>query len=193
MVLLLTTTAVLAQAPAASAPTDPDLLYDLFGTVNTLELQLPTEVTHLHLLAQRGHDTVLAADAPVPDGARRATVTAGALSELADCPLTTFLRIELRRDTGDPARRALTRTCLDIDQGSSVMTTRDVRLSRPGPLPELPLDTWLVLEATGLINGARDADALEDDLVFYLHLTTRTEAPGPPDYDTWTHARNALP
>ena len=185
----------LAQATATPRATDPSLIFDLLGTINTIEVSLPDEVRHVFVIAMHEGEVVLTADREATAETATVAVSAGALVEVVDCPLLLFADLEFfRRDgRGHSGNRAT--ACPTLEEASPIRTGWSPLATFRGSL-NLPLDTWLAVEAFGLpmLDPTEDADAIGSDVVFYLYVSSLAgeDLPDPPSYETWDEVRNAF-
>lgn len=183
---------VLAQATATPRAPNPSMIFDLLGTANAVEVRLSGEVRHVFVIAVREGDVVLRADREASAGAATVAVTAGALNEAMDCPLLLFAELEFLRDDGCGHSGNRATMCLPLEEVGADRTHWTPLATFRDSL-DLPLGTWLAVEAVGVPTRASiaESDAIGSDVVFYLRLST-TEGntlPEPPAYDTWSELR----
>lgn len=173
-----------AQAPATPGSASTDLLFNLLGTANTINIEVPAAAQHLYLAAVLDGETILAHDRSLTERRGQtltATVTAGALSNANGCPLLLFFHSGLADASGREFATGTSSYCRE--------RTNDIAVRRahmPSPLllsraRELPLDTWLALEAVQSepTTSWNETGSLEGMIVFYLHLSTSKETSPP--------------
>lgn len=187
---------VLAQATATPRATDPSLIFDLLGTVNTIEVSLPEEVRHVFVIAMHEGEVVLDADREATAKTATVAVTAGALVQVTDCPLLLFADLEFFRRDGRGHSGSRATACPPLKEAGRVRASIMSPLATFRGSLDLPLDTWLAVETFGVTtpNPTEDAGAIGSDVVFYLHLSTLAGEglPDPPSYETCEELRNAF-
>jgi hypothetical protein len=204
--LNMVSTVVSAQARASLRDVDPNLIFELLGTANTVEVELPPEVAGIFVYGMKGEELVVelnraVAGVDAPRGARLdAVVSAGAIAfaDGADCAFLGFARLALREASGREYAINLSRSCIQRGAERSRLFTF---IPRTGPLEntvgpvELPLDRWLAFEAFGVNVAGEPAPTggPEEVTIFYLYLDTDdpNQAPEPPSYATWQEIREA--
>lgn len=189
-----------AQAPATPRTVNPDLIFALLGSANTIAIDVPEGVQHLYLAAMLDGEVVLEDDRALTTrrgGELTATITAGALGPANDCPLQLFFRTGLENADG---REFASGTTVRCHLPSDDVPAQPARVSSPlGFLPfarDLPLNTWLAMEAARpqLAGSAFDPESLAGMVVFYLYLSTEdaTAPPMPPTFTTMKEIREAF-
>jgi hypothetical protein len=206
LLLCLHLTLVSAQAWASLRDVDPNLIFELLGTANTVQVELPSEVDGIFVYGMKGDELVAelnraVADAGAPPGTRLdAVFSAGAIAfaDGADCAFLAFARLALQEASGREYAISLSRRCIQREAEESRLFTF---LPRTGPLEstvgpvELQLDRWLAFEAFGVSVPGEPAPTggPEEATIFYLYLATDDprQAPEPPSYTTWQEIREA--
>lgn len=188
-----------AQAPATPRTVNPDLIFALLGSANTIAIDVPEGVQHLYLAAMLDGEVVLEDDRALTTrqgGELTATITAGALGPANDCPLQLFFRSGLEDADG---REFASGTTVRCHLPSDDVSVQPARVSSSlGFLPfarDLPLNTWLAMEAARpqTAGSAFDPDSLAGMVIFYLYLSTddATAPPAPPAFTTMKELREA--
>lgn len=186
---------VAAQSTATPRATSPGLIFDLLGTVNTVEVSLSEEVRHVFVIAVRERDVVLRADREATADTASVAITAGALNQAVDCPLLLFANLEFLRHDGSGHSGNRATMCLPLEETGADRTHWSPLATFRDSL-DLPPDTWLAVETVGVPTRSStvESDAIGSDVVFYLRLST-TEGntlPEPPAYETWGELRAAF-
>lgn len=184
-----------AQAPATPRATSTNLLFQLLGTANTIEIAVPAEAQHLYLTGMLNGEAVLTHDRSLTErrgGVLNAVVTAGALGNANGCPQLLFAHSSLEDASGNEFAAGTTSTCREQAGDATVRRAHLLPSLNMRGTRELPLNAWLALEAvrTGRASDAsrEDLESLDDVVVFYLYLSTSAES-SPPAAPTFTTLR----
>ena len=183
----------LAQVSATSHAINPGLIFDLLGTANAVKVGLSGEVRHVFVAGIRKGEVLVDAARVVSAESDRLVATAGALTGVLDCPLLLFVDLELLRPSGRAGSRS--RACLSSEAGSLVRTGSSPLTNVRGSL-ELPLNTWLAVEAAGVpaSSSVAEQDDLGESVVFYLYLSSEEgdALPDLPTYENWDELFDAF-
>ena len=182
------------QATATPKDTDPNLIFDLLGTVNSFEATLPATVKHAYLVAVQGDAALLEATREAGVEGMALTVAAGALAEVTGCSVLLFADLEFATEDGISGNRST--RCLPPEDEKQVRPTWEGPLATLNEPLELPLDRWLAVEA--FVLEAPDAEVdwttVANNVVFYLFLSTNEadETPELPGYASWDELLGAF-
>ncbi|MEX2540802.1 MAG: hypothetical protein WD314_03305 [Trueperaceae bacterium] len=182
---------VLAQAPATKTDLEPGLLFDLLGSGNAIELELPDRVLQLFVVGVLNDEALLSLDVDLATNpGSRAVVSAGGLNGVGHCAAMSFGRIELTPADGRGGYSSTSTHCLDESSAS-----RFRGMLVPGPLSRaghdavLPFDTWLLFE--GVLVEQEDIGPVGEEpgkaLLYYIYLNSGdlVDMPDRPTYSTW--------
>lgn len=182
------------QATATPKDTDPNLIFDLLGTVNSFEVNLPATVKHAYLVVVQGDAALLEATRQAAVEGMTLTVAAGALAEVTGCSVLLFADLEFTTEDGISGNRST--RCLPPEEEKQVRPTWEGPLAALNEPLELPLDRWLAVEA--FVLEAPDAEVdwttVANNVVFYLFLSTNEadETPELPGYASWDEMLGAF-
>src|SRR5690625_2082450 len=109
MAALLIGTAI-AQTTARAATPDPALIFQLLGTVRTIELDVQEQVHTLHLATFHGSEAVRSVSYAVQHDTYTMALSMGTLARLGDCPLLLFTDLVQTRPAGSGQSQSV--TCL---------------------------------------------------------------------------------
>jgi len=183
-----------AQATATPRDTDPNLIFDLLGTVNSFEVAVPDEVLHAFVVAVQGEEVLLESGRNTEGEDVTLHVSAGALAEVTGCTLLLFTNLDFIREDGLSGNRAT--RCLPPEAEHKVLPGGESPLTTLRDPLDLPLDTWLAIESFALEGSAPSEDpaATRNYVIFYLYLSTddASEMPALPTYATWQEVQRAF-
>lgn len=204
LVLLSTVIAAVAvaQAPASPRPVSPDLILELLGTGHAIEIEIPSDVERVLLFGILGGEVRLEQDKMISgqvraerEGAIIAVGSAGALNGGGACAVLAFARIVLVDAEGREFSVGTSGHCLHEETSHAVRSGPQPVLKRSRGPHDLPLDTWLPLEAVwvwsqgGPIGSPED---LSNVLIFYLYLdTSGDDLPDLPTFTNWGDIQSA--
>lgn len=194
LLALMTTSPAWAQATATPRDTDPNLIFDLLGTVNSFEVTLPAEVLNAYVVAVQGQEVLLEAGRQTDGEVITIHVSAGALAEVSGCAVFLFTNLDFLQQDGLSGNR--TTRCLPPDSEERVLPGGETPLTTLRDSLELPLDRWLAIESFALTGSSAEEDpaATAGFVVFYLYLSTQDEQglPPLPEYATWQEVQEAF-
>lgn len=183
-----------AQATATPRDTDPNLIFDLLGTVNSFEVAVPDEVLHAYVVAVQGQEVLLEGGRDTRGEDVTLHVSAGALAEVTGCALLLFSNLDFLREDGLSGNRST--RCLPPEAEDKVLPGGESPLTRLQDSLSLPLDTWLAIESFALESSmpSEDPGATRNYVIFYLYLSTQDdgEMPALPTYETWQEVQEAF-
>lgn len=182
------------QATATPQDTDPNLIFDLLGTVNSFEVTLPASVKHAFLVAVQYDAALLEASREAGTEGMALTVAAGALAEVTGCSVLLFADLEFATEDAISGNRAT--RCLPPEDEKRIKPTWEGPLATLNEPLEVPLDRWLAVEAFLVepSDSGEDPTSVSSNVVFYLYLSTQDtdETPELPRYVSWDEMLGAF-
>lgn len=184
----------LAQATATPRDTDPNLIFDLLGTVNSFEVAVPDEVLHAYVVAVQGEEVFLEGGRDTKGEDVTLHVSAGALAEVTGCALLLFTNLDFIREDGLSGNRST--RCLPPETEDKVLPGGESPLTTLQDSLDLPVDTWLAIESFALESSmaSEEPGATRNYVIFYLYLSTEDdgEMPALPTYESWQAVQEAF-